>query len=786
MRLRLGRPIFLQRMNLLKLLRKILVLLLACALLCASAQAEVTDADDAETNAAALRGLFIHTLGNRDFPSAAGLKTSQIKDQLADIVTTARMGSFNAIFFEARPAGDSFYNSRIFPKSRFLTGKQGAYALIDPLKLLVEKAKAQDIAVYAVVDPYYLGNSLDELHRSHPAAREPALTIEADGGLYLDPALAETDILNTDDIARMAKRYDLAGIIVEGVDRQSLKSQPDYSLHVLELMEGLSDALGDDPADPCLGIVLSGSADGSVLEDQLPNIAQAVDLIFPVISAPVGYQPNSFQDELAAWIRLSGVEKICPVSDAGRILSPETDGNWVRSSDEPLFALYTTGQAGIDNWALEGMNLLRTSRCELLEKLATAEAPTGSLAPDIDLSFPRSFSITRPAADLTTSYSSYYIMGTSDPGLPLLMDGEEISRGAQSGLFGKLVTLSMGKNQFTFSQDGESRTVTITRTSGGISAISTITAMSPASSTLVRQGNTLTFTCTAPSGSAVSISFLGRTVQLTQQAWASASAPATFKGTMKVSSDVSPSDQVSSLGPVSYTLVRAGKTTSYTSKGEVYYVGAQATPALEVTDHVASVLYDYTVNGVFKSNLRQGTTDAIAGEVGEYYELASGGYIAKATARVLTGLITVGQAASDIIPSSDDASENFLIPGTSGLTFAAEERENGIDLTLYNLTGLSRATLSESELFSSIRIREEEGHTVISFDTRSQKPVWGWDVMSSDQGTRIYFCRRPPCPAASDALWKACRWYWTPDTAVPIRALWGRREPAALRKRISI
>ncbi len=717
--------------------------LLTCLIVCGSATAPGLTAIASSTSSS-VRGIFVDTLDNKDFPSRSGLSSKEIKAEITEIVALVRKGGYNAIFFEARPQGDSLYSSRIFPKSDFLTKKQGDFSFIDPLKLLIKEAKKSQVDIYAVIDPYYIGDDLSSLHKSNPGAKNPGLVLNIGDSYYLNPTDAKTAELNVDDVKAMVKKYDLAGVLIDGVDLPALKNQSGYGTSVSKLIGTLSSAISSAKKDTVLGVVLSGSTQSSVLSLELSAISKSAGLLIPRISAAVGYDEDSYQKILAAWISAAGgADKLCPVSSAASILSPSSDGVFIKSSNELLFQQYINEQTGISKSAISGYSYLKTGYFDLLEKLSSFSNHTASSAPKINLDYPRTLSITRPTADLTTTYSSYYIMGTSNPDVPLTIDGETIERTSTTGLFGAYVNLSVGENTFTFTQGAQSKVVSITRKTGSTPVtISTITVMSPASSTSVKKGGELTLTCTAPAGSSVSASFLGKSVTLTQQSPANASVAATFKGKLKVPS-ISPDGEVTNLGPVSYTLTRNGITTSYTSKGNVYYVGTNATLAVQVSDYISSVPYDYTINGVFKATLRQGACDFVKSEVGEYYELASGGYIMKSTVQVLTGKAAVTKTASSMITAHNDKNEGYLIKGATGLTYTASERDDGIDITLYNLTGLPKSMPLTSTVFSSISCREEGGNTIISFTTANGKPVWGYDIGYSGEDTQIYFKKSP-------------------------------------------
>ena len=86
-----------------------------------------------------------------------------------------------------------------------------------------------------------------------------------------------------------------------------------------------------------------------------------------------------------------------------------------------------------------------------------------------DLSYSRTFQVTRPAESITlsdtayTTWKNYFITGTSDPDLPVLYNGKEVDRPNENGLWGVLVDVEVGTNNYTFSQNGTERTVQIIR-----------------------------------------------------------------------------------------------------------------------------------------------------------------------------------------------------------------------------------------------------------------------------------------------------------------------------------
>jgi uncharacterized lipoprotein YddW (UPF0748 family) len=70
-----------------------------------------------------LRGVWIASVLNINFPSKPGLSAAQMKAELDEIIKNCKEANLNAIFFQVRPTGDALYDSEYFPTSKYLTGK---------------------------------------------------------------------------------------------------------------------------------------------------------------------------------------------------------------------------------------------------------------------------------------------------------------------------------------------------------------------------------------------------------------------------------------------------------------------------------------------------------------------------------------------------------------------------------------------------------------------------------------------------------------------------------------
>ena len=63
------------------------------------------------------------------------------------------------------------------------------------------------------------------------------------------------------------------------------------------------------------------------------------------------------------------------------------------------------------------------------------EAITGH----VSLMIPQGLTVSRPSGQITTTDAAYFIAGTSDPGLPLTLNGQEVEQRGVRGSFGVYV-----------------------------------------------------------------------------------------------------------------------------------------------------------------------------------------------------------------------------------------------------------------------------------------------------------------------------------------------------------
>lgn len=198
-----------------KQLFRSLALMLLCAL-CLTAPVTATNAPSATQE---MRGVWVSSVYNLDYPSKATTNPDTLKAEADSILDNCVRWGLNAVFLQVRPSSDSLYPSNIFPWSKYLTGTQGTAPDngFDPLAYWVEAAHARGLELHAWINPYRITKGKDAewntLTADHLAKTNPDWVIRyTDGNYYFDPGLPEVRDLVTRGAVEIAQNYEIDGL----------------------------------------------------------------------------------------------------------------------------------------------------------------------------------------------------------------------------------------------------------------------------------------------------------------------------------------------------------------------------------------------------------------------------------------------------------------------------------------------------------------------------------------------------------------------------------------------
>lgn len=163
-----------------------------------------------------MRGVWIATVANIDWPSQRNASSIAQREELREMLDRFAELRINTVIFQARPTADALYHSIYEPWSMYLTGKQGRKPtpFFDPLQFLIEEAHKRCIDVHVWLNPYRLlnGDGISGLDRSHLYFQKPYLFVKYGGKYYFNPGLDETRQYLNKIVKDIVERYDVDAI----------------------------------------------------------------------------------------------------------------------------------------------------------------------------------------------------------------------------------------------------------------------------------------------------------------------------------------------------------------------------------------------------------------------------------------------------------------------------------------------------------------------------------------------------------------------------------------------
>ncbi len=165
-----------------------------------------------------MRGVWVATVANIDWPSRPGLPVAEQQAEALAILDRVQALRMNAVVLQVRPQADALYASVLEPWSFYLTGEQGQAPepWYDPLEFWIAQAHARGLELHAWFNPYRAGHpamhnafSAESVVRSHP---EWVHALADTGYYWLDPALKEVQEHSLAVVLDVVRRYDVDGI----------------------------------------------------------------------------------------------------------------------------------------------------------------------------------------------------------------------------------------------------------------------------------------------------------------------------------------------------------------------------------------------------------------------------------------------------------------------------------------------------------------------------------------------------------------------------------------------
>ncbi len=164
-----------------------------------------------------LRGAWIATFTNIDWPSANSLSVAAQQAELLQLLDQLRATGINAVYFQVRSQCDAMYESQLEPWSADLTGRQGRAPepAFDPLAFLIAACRQRGLEVHAWFNPFRAvantGN-LASFAPTHIARTRPEWLLAQGSLRILDPGIPPVRDYVIGVLLDVLRRYDVDGI----------------------------------------------------------------------------------------------------------------------------------------------------------------------------------------------------------------------------------------------------------------------------------------------------------------------------------------------------------------------------------------------------------------------------------------------------------------------------------------------------------------------------------------------------------------------------------------------
>lgn len=503
-----------------------------------------------------LRGVWVATVANIDYPSKPTADSAVLKSEAIKILDDAEAMGLNAIFLQVRPASDALYKSKLFPWSKYLTGRQGLAPdnAFDPLEFWVAEAHKRGMELHAWINPYRITkktpkepkHDIASLDPSNPARLKPEWVVKhTDGNLYYNPGIPEVRKLVINGALEIIENYDIDGIHLDdyfypGKDFNDKAAYAKYGTaygniddwrrdNVNKLISELSKAVKSAGEAVSFGVSPFGiwanksantlGSDTRGMQSYYDQYADTrkwvkeglLDYIAPQLYWYIGYEIADYSRLLSWWADVTKGTGVDLYIGQAAYKTGDTDP---KSPWYGIAEMEKQLQLNSENKEVKGSIFF--SNRSLCNNPALSEAIKSVYKKKSSIPV----SVSRPAEDIQTTLKNYYLNGSSDPEKPLYLNGVPVEKRSDQGYFGVLVPLMEGANSFTLSQEASKVTRVIYRNTNAsepakMSEAEIIPAsVFPQNQEYRNPGEKITLSCKAPYGSTVRVQIGGKSYSM--------------------------------------------------------------------------------------------------------------------------------------------------------------------------------------------------------------------------------------------------------------------------------
>ena len=742
-----------------------------------------------------MRGVWIPSVSNIAYPSKTGLSEKELKKEIDAILNTCVDTGLGTVFFQVRPSADALYKSDIFPWSEFLSGEQGKAPdkEFDSLEYILKRAGEKGIEVHAWVNPFRITmgtatkpkTNPEELSEGHPARIHPEYTVAyADGKLYFNPGIPEVRALVVSGISELCEKYPtLSGIHIDDYfypypyNNEEFDDEEAYKTYaggmdkaewrrenVNSFVKDAYTAVKNANPDMRFGVspfgIWANSGSDTPVDGSETKGLEAYSALY---CDALSWAKGGYVDYLVPQIYWNFGHSAAPFDNVARWWNANLDGTGVDFYiGHAVYKAVDYPENEIPAQVEFGRSLL-TYKGSVFYGYSDIEKNNADLRSDLRELFSVGIKEEEPISNGTaptvtyptstnTSDNATYILGVSDPTVPVEIDGRRISR-TKDGYFSYYTTLETGGNTFNITSGGKASGFTITKKQTSTAFVPPkeletfeITECKPSKTTWISQGDTIEVSCSAPSGSKVTAQVGGITVDLKPTMYSATTSKnyrEVYKGSMTITALFAPDGGEAELGTLIFRATKNGKSAEkriapvvQLGKGALIYAEVKNDYSYFKTEYDSSFYDDPTPQQI-------GMRDYIVGYVGGYYKLRSGYYVSEDDVKVVRDdalydnkILTVTVEAN--VKNTTNNKDNFTdirFGVIENIPVTAEVISGRLVVTLHNTdsTILPEVVISRNPLIEAAECYiSEEGNPTYEFILRNSENFYGFNTVYDD------------------------------------------------------
>lgn len=746
--------------------------------------APVIEAPPSEVETAYVKGVWVATVANIDFPSKVGLSAEQLKAEIDTVMNNVSSMGLNTVYFQVRPSGDALYPSEYYPSSYYIVKKQGDKLPLDILAYAIEAAHARGLELHAWINPYRVTNSasltVDDLADTNPAKKHPEWVLTDGSRLYLNPGLPEVRSYIIAGVMEIVKNYDVDGIhfddyfyptVNEHYDDSAAFAQYGNGMAIADWRRFNTDTLVKGVHDAVKGY------DSSVIFGISPAPVWALKYYHADgVDIKAAHQTyfDAYADTLK-WVKEGWLDYICPQVYFQRDHSTAPYAPIVDWWNEAVKGTDVRLYIGIGAYRCEDTAAYKTGE-EIPAQLDYADtkenvdgvvfynytsliknyAGVGDQVKDRYYKEPISTTLqfNQSSVTLDSSYTSTFIVGVSDPKFPLYADGVLVER-TDEGYFAHKVTLTGDTTVIRFVHKNQTVDYTVYRTASGGGSGNYLNSFSFASDGFTpsydladKSGVEITFSCVAPAGSTVEVRIGSYVIPLTTKTKDPQNGKylkATYTGTMVLPQIQE--DRNATLGYPVFHATRGNETASYAPGCLVEVINDPFSYTMKVSVDKSDIRPNLEVDPTLYYIATEGAKVNVVSKADGVVKLTNGMYMATSDLAPSDKAL----ATADLKSATLSNAEKYTVLSlkmTDRIFHTVWMDSEYVEITLYGVQGETPAiSLGENPLFRAVRTDRVDENTVrIVLTYKDAKHIYGY--YCNFDGTNLYVNFRNPVKLA--------------------------------------